>query len=95
MGFIRFLLWTGFSIGLGVFLAAYDVNGKTPLEYLQQAWPRNVKTVKLDKLKAGFHDTLQAAKDAVIPGTGKPNETHSPDERELVNKLIAKRTASR
>ncbi len=40
MAFIRFLLWTSFCIGFGVFLARYEVNGQTPLGHLERLWAK-------------------------------------------------------
>jgi len=38
MGFIRFLLWTSMCIALGIFIASYEVDGKTPAQHFKQIW---------------------------------------------------------
>ncbi|MBL8952298.1 MAG: hypothetical protein JNK82_16080 [Myxococcaceae bacterium] len=38
MGFIRFLLWTSMCIGLGIFIASYEVDGKTPAQHFRTIW---------------------------------------------------------
>jgi hypothetical protein len=38
MGFIRFLLWTSICVGLGIYAATYQVDGKTPVQHIQQIW---------------------------------------------------------
>jgi hypothetical protein len=79
MGFIKWLLWTSFAIGFGVFLATYKVEGGTPYEHIQKVW------------KSKGPPLVEDAREAVT--TIKPKETHSPEDRDQVNKLIAKRAA--
>lgn len=40
MGAVRFLLWTGCAVGLGIFLATWRTQGRTPVEHAQGAWHR-------------------------------------------------------
>ena len=87
--FLRFILWTGFAVGLGIVLAKVEVDGRTPLEHLQHAWKRKVNPSKLDQLKDGLHDTLEGAKETLSEKPSKP-ERYSDDERSAIDRLIAK-----
>ncbi len=79
MGFIKWLLWTSFAIGLGIFLATYRVEGKTPVEHVERVW------------KSKGAPLVESARGSV--STAKPNEVHSSEDRAQVNKLIAKHAA--
>ncbi len=87
---LRFLIWTVLAVGLGVFLATFEIDGRTPLEHGQRFWKRKVSPSKLDQLKDKVGDTFSRAKDSL----GKerlPTEHHTPEDRDALNKLIAKR----
>jgi hypothetical protein len=86
MGFIRFLLWTGICIGLGIFAASYEVDGKTPMQHLKaiyQATPHSVEGT-LDKAKKAVATARQEA--------AAPTEQHSEADRDAINRLVAKRS---
>jgi hypothetical protein len=87
MSFIRFVIWTSASVAFGVFLAGADLAGKTPLEHLQRFWERHGQAAKLDNLKAGVRDALGEAREAT-----KPSEHYTFEDREALNKIVAKRT---
>lgn len=72
MGFIRFLLWTSMCIGLGIFVASYEVDGKTPAQH--------------------FRQILKSAQQVKLP-VAAPTETHSAEDRDAVNRIVAKRAS--
>jgi len=84
MGFIRFLLWTSMCIGLGIFVASYEVDGKTPAQHIKQIW-KGVPALPLpDK-------PLEKVKKFAMPSSDRPTETHSDADRDAVNRIVAKR----
>lgn len=86
MAFIRFLLWTSFCIGFGVFLARYEVNGQTPLGHLERLW---TDEPSVEGLKKRVRGAVDEAKGAIA----QPSEQHAPEDRAQVNRLIAGRRA--
>jgi hypothetical protein len=97
MGFLKVLFWSLCCIGLGIALATMDVGGRTPLEHAKRAWKHKVNPSKLDQLKdslgeavEGAKDTLQGARDS-LGKEARPRERHSQEDREALNKLIARR----
>ncbi len=80
-GFIKFVVWTAFAVGLGIFLAKGEVDGRTPIEHAERAWKRN---------KGGLQDAIDDAKETISEKTSKrPSEKYSDDERAAIDKLIA------
>ena len=79
MGFIRFLLWTSMCIGLGIFVASWEVDGKTPVQHFKQIW----KGVPAVPSVAPMVDKVKKL--------AAPTETHSEQDRDAVNRLVAKR----
>ena len=79
MGFIRFVLWTSMCIGLGIFVASYEVDGKTPAQHFKQIW-KGMPAVPVEKVKQ-----------LALPASDRPTETHSPADRDAVNRIVAKR----
>ncbi|RKI51449.1 hypothetical protein D7X55_34000, partial [Corallococcus sp. AB049A] len=65
MGVLKFLVWTTCAVGLGVFLARGNVNGRTPLDHMERTWKRTVNPSTLDKVKGGVEDVVDSAKGAV------------------------------
>jgi hypothetical protein len=96
MGFIKWLLWTSFAIGFGIFLASYRVEGKTPADHLAELWGEKApKQARLDSIKDAIEEARQHAIDKLeTPAQGRtPTERHTPADRARVNKLIAKRAS--
>jgi hypothetical protein len=97
MGILKFLVWTTCAVGLGVFLARGQIDGRTPLEHMERAWKRNtspsqVERMKdgVDRVKTGLEDALDDAKEAVGKKTdAPPRERITAQDREAVNRLIA------
>ncbi|MGZ3457208.1 MAG: hypothetical protein ACXU86_01760 [Archangium sp.] len=97
MGFLKFLVWTGCAVGLGVFLATGNVEGRTPLESMQRAWKRHSTPQvdrQVDRVKDGLRDALDEARDAVHRTTkpaAAPRERISNEDRAEVNRIIAQK----
>ncbi|HLL54148.1 MAG TPA: hypothetical protein VK447_11400 [Myxococcaceae bacterium] len=102
MGFVKGLLFAVCFIGVGIGLATVKVEGRTSLQHAERAWERNVNPSMLDKARNGLDgamdeakDKLDAAKDALAKDDKRPRERHSAEDREAVNKLIAKRAGQK
>ena len=102
MGFLKVFVWSVCCIGLGMGLAKVEIGGRTPLEHAQQAWKHRVNPSKLDQLKNGLGDAMdeakdkvEAAKEAFAKDDKRPRERHSAEDRDAVNKLIAKRSGQK
>lgn len=87
MGLLRRLGWAVSLVALGAVLSTTDVGGKTPLQHLGAA----VTGPVWHTLKASVETAYDRARGALL--AGKPVEHHSPEDREALNKLIAKRAA--
>jgi hypothetical protein len=94
--FLKFLIWTGIAMSFGIALATYEVSGRTPVQHFQRAWKKNGAAAKLDGWKLGAIEALEDGKDAVSRAWDKePKERHSREDRESIEKLIAKRNQSK
>ncbi|PTL77910.1 hypothetical protein [Vitiosangium sp. GDMCC 1.1324] len=99
MGFLKFLVWTGCAVGLGVFLATGSIEGRTPLDYAQRAWKRHVQPSEVDRqvdrVKDGVRDVLDEARDAVNKTTKQapaaPRERITNEDRAEINRIIAQK----
>jgi hypothetical protein len=94
MGFLKFLVWTGCAVGLGVFLATGEIEGKTPLEHLRRAWKRHAEPTRVERVKDGLRDALDDAKDAVQKTTKQaaaPRERITPEDRQAIDRIIAQK----
>jgi hypothetical protein len=85
MGLLRRLGWVVALMALGAVLATVEVSGKTPLQYLGAALTGPV----WHSVKGGFETAYDKAR--VLLSVGRPVEHHSPEDRDALNKLIAKR----
>ena len=94
MGFIKFLLWTSFCVGLGIFVATYDAGGSTPLDHVKRLAHIDDKGPNLDELRTSIKSSVDGAK-AALRTEKRPVENHSPEDRAAVNKLIANRAEKR
>jgi len=86
MPFLRFVIWTSASVAFGIFLSSAQFGGKTPLKHLQQAWSEN----GLAPVKGLFADAKSAATQAT-----KPAEHYTSEDREALNKIVAKRAGTK
>lgn len=84
MGLLRRLFWATSLVALGALLATVQVSGKTPLQHLGAAVTGPVWSA----LKNGAETAYDKARGALA---SKPVEHHSPEDRDALNKLIAKR----
>jgi hypothetical protein len=85
MGLLRRLGWAVCLVALGAGLASFQVEGKTPLQHLGAA----VTGPLWHGVKAGVETAYDRARGLLI--ASKPVEHHSPEDRDALNKLIAKR----
>jgi hypothetical protein len=86
MGLLRRLFWAASLVALGAVLATVEVSGKTPLQHLGTA----VSGPVWHALKNGVETAYDRARGALA---SKPVERHSPEDRDALNKLIAKRAS--
>jgi hypothetical protein len=96
MGFLKFLVWTGCAVGLGVFLATGEIDGRPPLEYVQKAWKRHVQPTRVERVKDELRDALDEAKDAVNRTTKQasspaPRERITNEDRAAIDRIIAQK----
>ena len=95
MGFLKFLVWTGCAVGLGVFLATGEIDGRKPLEYVQREWKRHVQPAKVEKVKGELRDALDEAKDTVTRTTKQaaaaPRERITNEDRAAIDRIIAQK----
>ncbi|HSP76980.1 MAG TPA: hypothetical protein VLQ93_00520 [Myxococcaceae bacterium] len=94
MGFLKFLVWTGCAVGLGIFLASADVEGRTPLEHAQRAWKRHVQPSEVERMTDGLRDALDGAKKAVGRKTkqvSEPREHITSEDRAAIERIIAQK----
>ncbi|RKG87676.1 hypothetical protein [Corallococcus terminator] len=94
MGVLKFLVWTACAVGLGVFLARGNVDGRSPLEHMERTWKRSVNPSAMDKVKGSFEDALDDAKQAVSQksaNTAAPRERITEEDRAAINNIIAKK----
>ncbi|OJT26052.1 hypothetical protein BO221_09485 [Archangium sp. Cb G35] len=95
MGFLKFLVWTGCAVGLGVFLAIGEIDGRTPMEYAQREWKRHVQPTKVEQVKDELRDALDDAKETVTRTTKKaaaaPRERITNEDRAAIDKIIAQK----
>lgn len=94
--FLKFLIWTAIATGFGIALATYEVSGRTPVQHFQRAWKKNAVATKLEGWKISAIEALEDGKDDLSRAWDKePKERHSREDREAVQKLIAKRNQSK
>jgi hypothetical protein len=86
MGLLRRLFWAASLVALGAVLATVQVSGRTPLQHLGAA----VTGPVWHAIKGGAETAYERARGALA---SKPVEHHSPEDRDALNKLIAKRAS--
>jgi hypothetical protein len=85
---IKLLVWTGCAVALGAWMATTQVAGATPIEWISRAW-RKAPVDQLEERVQDAKDALSSAHDHQV------RERHSDQDKEAVNKLIAKRTGAK
>lgn len=104
MGFLKFLVWTGCAVGLGLFLATAEIGGRTPWETMQRAWHAHVQPARaeqqverrVERVKDSLHEALDEAQEAVHRTTktasaGAPRERITHEDRAAIDRIIAQK----
>ncbi|ADO73934.1 hypothetical protein [Stigmatella aurantiaca] len=99
MGILKFLVWTACAVGLGIFLAQGQIDGRTPLDHMDRAWKRTTHPSQMDRMKngvervkGGLEEALEDAQEAVGKKTpSAPRERITAEDREAVNRIIAQK----
>jgi hypothetical protein len=86
MGALRFLLWSGICVGLGVAMASVEVGGRTPVSHLERLWHRGAP-----KLEKAGGEVVEEVRRKVGASSSEPKETHGKADRDAVADIIAKR----
>lgn len=97
MGVLKFLVWTGCAMGLGVLLATAEIDGRTPLEYVQREWKRQARpSNRVEQVKTSLADALDSAENTV-KRAGKqavatePRERITHEDRAAIERIIAQK----
>jgi hypothetical protein len=86
MGALRFLLWSGICVGLGIAMASVEVGGRTPVSHLERLWRHGAPRLE----KAGG-EVVEEVRRKVGASAAEPKETHGKADRDAVAEIIAKR----
>ncbi len=92
MAILKTIIWSLCCIGMGVFLATFEIRGKTSLGYLESAWHHRTGTV--EKVKDAAEDAVEKVQKKVSSReapVARPTETHTDADRNAIDQLIAKR----
>lgn len=90
MGILRFVVWTGCCVALGIALATVEVGGKTIVQHAERSWKQ--QSPKLEKVKDGAGELVDDVKKKVAThDPSGPTEQHSREDRQAVDQIIAKR----
>jgi hypothetical protein len=93
---LKFLIWTGCAVALGVWIATATIGGTTPLEWMTRAWNKAPVPSSVETVKVQLEEKVQDAKDALSSARDhQVRERHSEKDKEAINKLIAKRTPAK
>ncbi len=84
------MIWSALCIGLGIFLGTHRFDGRTAVEHAERSMGGKVKAPSINEVKAGVEEAIDAAKKK-LAATEVPTEKHTPQDKEAVNKLIARR----
>lgn len=110
MGFIKFVIWTACAMALGIYISTARYESGTPLEHLQRLWAQHGPSdaVVRQNVKGALETARVAVKTSPLAekkaAEGKPAaerpleapvEVHAPEDREAVNKLIARRAEAK
>ena len=93
-GIVKFVVWTSCAVGLGIFLASYEVDGKTPVEHAQKLFKQQKVPGKLDQVKEGVEGAIEDARKHV-GSKAAPTEHHSESDKNAIDALLAKRASSK
>ncbi|MFP2900712.1 hypothetical protein [Corallococcus sp. 4LFB] len=90
MGVLKFLVWTTCAVGLGVFLARGNVDGRSPLEHMERTWKRTVSPSTMDRVKGALEDAKGAVSQKSANASG-PRERITAEDRAAIDNIIAKK----
>jgi hypothetical protein len=90
MGILKTIVWSALCIGLGIFLGTHSFGGRTALEHAERSFGGKVKPPSLDEVKDDVEDAIDSAKKK-LSAKDAPTEKHTLEDKEAVNKLIARR----
>jgi len=88
MGLLRFVVWTGLCVALGVWMGTGRVAGKTPLQHAESAWKGHAPA--LDEVKKEAKELAGDVKKKVAAADG-PKEQHTAEDRAAIDDIIARR----
>jgi hypothetical protein len=96
---LRLLLWVTCAMGFGVLLSTVRVGDQTPVQRAQRLWKKYGMQAKLENRVTDLKDSVQGTFDNVkdrVTGDAKrkPSEHHSAQDREAIDKLIARSNRS-
>ena len=98
MGILKFLVWTACAVGLGFFLATAKVDGRTPWDWAQRTWKRQVQSTpapRVERMKEGVREALDDAEEAVQRTTKQvsaaPRERITHEDRAAIERIIAQK----
>jgi hypothetical protein len=90
MGFLKVFVWSALCIGLGIFLGTHSFDGHTAVEHAERSLNGKVKAPSLSEVKDDVAEAIDSAKKKLAAKDG-PTEKHTLEEKDAVNKLIARR----
>ncbi len=91
MRIIKILIWSAACVGLGIFVSNYKFDGKTPVQHLERGWKQKPG---LDEVKEDVSSAIDGAKKKLTvkeKAVEAPTEQHSEEDKEAVNRLLARR----
>ena len=91
MGILKGIIWSSLCIGLGVFLGTHKFGGHTAVEQAEQTLGGKVKAPSLSEVKDDVEEAIDSAKKKLLTAKDAPTEKHTLEDKEAVNKLIARR----
>ncbi len=95
MGFLKFIVWTSLSIGIGVYISTARYPNGTPLEQVERFFHRHLPPEKVESIEADVKTAVDSVARRTIARREPPTERHTQPEREAVTRLISKKRASR
>jgi len=95
MGFIKFLVWTSLSIGIGVYISTARYPNGTPLEQVERFFHRHLPPGRMESLEADVKTAIDSAARRTVARREPPTERHTAQEREAVTRLASGKRAPR
>lgn len=97
MAFFKFIVWTACAIAIGVGLASFELDGRTPIEHADRAWEKSGGAKKAKQMASSVGDRAGDAYDSArerlkSKNAAEPHEAHTEEDRAAVDALITQRT---